>query len=221
MLNRMSIEAQIIGYNCITPLVFNDPQSAQRTLEALRASPHIIYGAVRTPAGRFFAGYWRSTQNPGRPLPLPVSSQIRNGFPFDSQYGIVQPIFLDNKLVGTVYVRSDVAELIARLESYLPILGEGFDAMAASTGEAGLSSLQSFTPDVIISDVVMPGMNGVELGIRVRSLFPKCRIILFSGQTATVDLLSEARKHGHEFEIVPKPIKPQRLIAMIRDGVGN
>jgi len=107
-------------------------------------------------------------------------------------------------------------------ETLVEILnGEGFDAMAASTGEAGLSSLQSFMPDVIISDVVMPGMNGVEFGIRVRSLFPKCRIILFSGQTATVDLLSDARKHGHEFEIVPKPIKPQNLIAMIRRGVGN
>jgi PAS domain S-box-containing protein len=123
MLNRMNIEAQIIGYNCVTPLVFNDPQSAQRTLEALRASPHIMYGAVYTPSGQFFAGYWRGTKKMGQPLHLPLPSQIRNSFPFDSQYAIVQPIFLDNKLVGTVYVRSDVAELIARLESYLTILG--------------------------------------------------------------------------------------------------
>jgi CheY-like chemotaxis protein len=107
-------------------------------------------------------------------------------------------------------------------ETLVEILnGEGFDAMAASTGEAALTSLRSFTPDVIISDVVMPGMNGVEFGIRVRGIFPKCRVILFSGQTATVDLLRDARKHGHEFEIVPKPIKPQTLIAMIRRGAGN
>ncbi|MGH9716006.1 MAG: response regulator [Candidatus Acidiferrales bacterium] len=99
--------------------------------------------------------------------------------------------------------------------------GEGFDAMSASNAEAALASLRKFAPDVIISDVVMPGMNGVEFGVRVRSLLPRCRILLFSGQTATVDLLRDARKHGHEFEIVPKPIKPQTLISMIREGVGN
>lgn len=94
--------------------------------------------------------------------------------------------------------------------------GEGFDAIGASTGEAALASAQSFSPEVIISDVVMPGMNGVELGIQLRKLLPRCRIILFSGQTATVDLLRDARKMGHEFEIVPKPVKPENLISMIR-----
>ena len=102
-------------------------------------------------------------------------------------------------------------------ETLVEILnGEGFDALSASTAEAALSSAQAFVPDVIISDVVMPGMNGVDLGIEVRTLLPKCRIILFSGQTATVDFLRDARKMGHEFEIVPKPIKPEHLISMIR-----
>jgi len=102
-------------------------------------------------------------------------------------------------------------------ETLVEILnGEGFDAVSASTGDGALSSAQSFVPDVIISDVVMPGMNGVELGIQLRALLPKCRIILFSGQTATVDLLRDARKLGHEFEIVAKPVKPENLISMIR-----
>jgi CheY-like chemotaxis protein len=102
-------------------------------------------------------------------------------------------------------------------ETLVEILnGEGFDAVSASTGDAALSSAQAFVPDVIISDVVMPGMNGVELAIQLRTLLPKCRIFLFSGQTATVDLLRDARKLGHEFEIVPKPVKPESLISMIR-----
>lgn len=102
-------------------------------------------------------------------------------------------------------------------ETLVEILnGEGFDAISASTGETAVQSARSFSPDIIISDVVMPGMNGVELGIQLRTLLPKCRIILFSGQTATVDLLRDARKQGHEFEIVPKPVKPEDLISMIR-----
>jgi CheY-like chemotaxis protein len=107
-------------------------------------------------------------------------------------------------------------------ETLVEILnGEGFDAIAASDGNSAISSAQSFSPDVIISDVVMPGMNGVQLGIQLRKLLPKCRIILFSGQTATVDFLRDARAVGHEFEIVPKPIRPEALIAMIRRRAAN
>ena len=107
-------------------------------------------------------------------------------------------------------------------ETLVEILnGEGFDAIAASDGDSAISSARSFAPDVIISDVVMPGRNGVDLGIQLRKVLPKCRIILFSGQTATVDLLRDARAHGHEFEIVPKPVKPEALISMIRRRVGN
>lgn len=94
--------------------------------------------------------------------------------------------------------------------------GEGYEAVAAATGDSALASAQSFLPDIVISDVVMPGINGVELGIRIRRNLPKCRVILFSGQTETSDLLGQARKRGHEFEIIAKPIRPQTLLAMIR-----
>jgi DNA-binding response OmpR family regulator len=94
--------------------------------------------------------------------------------------------------------------------------GEGYEAMAADTGDSALASAQTFLPDIVISDVVMPGINGVELGIRIRRELPKCRVILFSGQSETSDLLGEARKRGHEFEIIAKPIRPQTLLAMIR-----
>lgn len=107
-------------------------------------------------------------------------------------------------------------------ETLVEILnGEGFEAVSASAGDAALDRVHTFEPDVVISDVVMPGMNGVQLGITIRQSFPKCRVILFSGQTATADLLKEARRHGHEFEIVAKPVKPQRLLSIIRDGAGH
>jgi PAS domain S-box-containing protein len=122
LLNRLDTQAEIIGYNCITPLVFNDPQSAQRTLAALRASVHILYAGVYTPSGQFFAGYWRNANVAKQPLPLIPRAQIRNRWPLDSQYAVEQPIYLDNKVIGTVYIRSDVQELISRLESYLVVL---------------------------------------------------------------------------------------------------
>lgn len=121
MINNLDIQAQIIGYNCVTPLVFNDPQSAEKTLSALQASRHIVYAGVYTPSSRFFAGYWRAPNQQHQPLPLALPGQIRNRW-FDTQFAVVQPIVFDNKVLGSVYIRSDVQELMARLESYLTIL---------------------------------------------------------------------------------------------------
>jgi len=94
--------------------------------------------------------------------------------------------------------------------------GEGFEATSASTGDGAIELARTFKPDVVLSDVILPGLNGIEVGIRVSALFPNCRVILFSGQAATLDLLKEARRSGHEFEILAKPIKPAALLAVIR-----
>ncbi len=94
--------------------------------------------------------------------------------------------------------------------------GEGLEAMAVSTGASAIELAKAFDPDVVLSDVIMPGLNGIETGIRIREIAPNCRVILFSGQAATVDLLEEARQQGHRFDILAKPIRPEQLISVIR-----
>ena len=70
-------------------------------------------------------------------------------------------------------------------------------------------------PDIVLTDVLMPDMDGVETAIRIRDACPKTRILLFSGQAATSDLLERAKSKGHQFELLPKPLHPTRLIAAI------
>jgi PAS domain S-box-containing protein len=123
LIDNLTTQAQIVGYNCITPLVFNDPQSAEKTLAALQTSPHIIYAGIYTLSGQFFAGYWRKSEKRRKPLPLISPEQMKNRWPLDRQFDVVQPISLNGKLVGTVYIRADARELAARFESYLIILG--------------------------------------------------------------------------------------------------
>lgn len=62
----------------------------------------------------------------------------------------------------------------------------------------------------------MPDMDGIEAAIHIRAFLPECKILLFSGQAATADLLENARARGHEFEILAKPVHPQDLLAKIR-----
>jgi CheY-like chemotaxis protein len=92
----------------------------------------------------------------------------------------------------------------------------GFDASAVYTGNDAVAQARAQRPDLIISDVIMPDMNGIEAAIHIRGFLPGCKILLFSGQAATADLLENARARGHEFEILAKPVHPQDLLAKIR-----
>jgi CheY-like chemotaxis protein len=92
----------------------------------------------------------------------------------------------------------------------------GFDALAVYTGTGAVEEARNLQPDLIISDVIMPDMDGIEAAIRIRGFLPKCKILLFSGQAATADLLESARARGHEFEILAKPVHPQDLLAKLR-----
>jgi CheY-like chemotaxis protein len=92
----------------------------------------------------------------------------------------------------------------------------GYEASAVYTGTAAVEKARSLQPDLIISDVIMPDMNGIEAAISIRGFLPSCKILLFSGQAATADLLENARAQGHEFEILAKPVHPADLLAKLK-----
>ena len=92
----------------------------------------------------------------------------------------------------------------------------GFEARAVFSGEEAIESLDSFEPELLISDVIMPGISGIEAAIIARGKLPNCKILLFSGQAVTSDLLDKARAQGHEFEILAKPVHPTDLLAKLR-----
>lgn len=92
----------------------------------------------------------------------------------------------------------------------------GFEATSAYSGEMAVDLAKSLQPQMIISDVIMNDMNGIEAAIQIRALVPGCKILLFSGQAATADLLDKARLQGHEFDILAKPVHPQDLLMRLR-----
>lgn len=91
----------------------------------------------------------------------------------------------------------------------------GYDCQVAYSGRAALSKSLDFQPALLISDVIMPDMNGVEVAIRVREMLPSCEILLLTGQAAAVDLMQRARADGHVFDILNKPIHPDELLRWV------
>jgi CheY-like chemotaxis protein len=94
----------------------------------------------------------------------------------------------------------------------------GFEARAVYSGEKALETVSVFQPDMLISDVIMADLNGIDTAIQIRGLMPKIKILLFSGQAATADLLEKARAQGYEFEILAKPVHPQDLLTKLRSA---
>jgi CheY-like chemotaxis protein len=92
----------------------------------------------------------------------------------------------------------------------------GYNASAVYSGTSAVEEAKNVKPDLVISDVIMPDMNGIDAAIKIRAALPSCKILLFSGQAATADLLENARQRGHEFEILAKPVHPQDLLAKLK-----
>ena len=65
-----------------------------------------------------------------------------------------------------------------------------------------LQASLSEPPDLLISDVRMPQLAGIDLAIRIRAQCPRCKILLFSGQAGTAYLLDVAREQGHGFHLL-------------------
>jgi DNA-binding NtrC family response regulator len=92
----------------------------------------------------------------------------------------------------------------------------GFRAIAFDDPAKAIAACAESSPDLLISDVMMPGMTGVELAIHFRKAQPDCRVLLFSGQAATVNLLAQARDQGYDFDLLAKPVHPADLLAKLR-----
>ena len=94
----------------------------------------------------------------------------------------------------------------------------GFIAEAAYSGQQAIDAARRFQPELILSDVLMPHIDGVEAAIAIREFCPATRIVLFSGQAATVEILARARARGHDFELLAKPVHPTQLIKHLRES---
>ena len=91
----------------------------------------------------------------------------------------------------------------------------GFEVLVCYDGEHGRLAAQVFNPQILISDVVMPGMNGLELARYYASHNPGCRVLLISGNGATGELAKAAERDGTIPPILPKPMPPTQILEFI------
>lgn len=102
-------------------------------------------------------------------------------------------------------------------DSLATILNQsGFEARASYSGAEAIRMAREFCADILLCDVLMPVTNGVEAAIAIQEECPEMRIVLFSGQAATGDILRQAHALGYDFELLSKPLHPSELLRALR-----
>jgi CheY-like chemotaxis protein len=119
--------------------------------------------------------------------------------------GLITRVFIVDDHGVTASTTADILEL------------SGYEARSFVNPLEALEAAKTDRPDLVIADVGMPELSGIDFAIRLREQCPACKVLLFSGQAKTGDLLEAARRQGHHFEVLAKPIHPRDLLARIKD----
>jgi CheY-like chemotaxis protein len=94
---------------------------------------------------------------------------------------------------------------------------KGYATAVAYNGEAAIETARRFRPHLLVTDIKMPGINGIEAAIAILDFLPRCFVLFISGHASTQDVLADSRGHQFRFEICTKPIAPAALLKKIEE----
>jgi CheY-like chemotaxis protein len=112
-----------------------------------------------------------------------------------------------------LFVVDDERTIAATLVTILRM--NGYSARFFTLPTEALAAVRHDPPDLLISDVNMPVLTGIDLAILIRERCPELKVLLLSGQIASRDLLELARTRGHDFPLMMKPVHPSELLLQI------
>src|SRR6476661_10127330 len=94
---------------------------------------------------------------------------------------------------------------------------EGYECVLAATGQEGLTLAEREAPDLVLLDVKMPGMDGLEVLDRLRGMNEALPVIVVSGH-GTISTAVEATKKG-AFDFIEKPFASERVLVSLRNAL--
>lgn len=107
--------------------------------------------------------------------------------------------------------QKDLADSLAMILST-----NGYNAVAAYSGVDAVKQARTMRPHLLLADVIMPDLNGVETAMRIRRFLPRCKVLLISGNLRSSRLWESARRRGFDFDFLMKPVAPEELLARLK-----
>jgi DNA-binding response OmpR family regulator len=119
--------------------------------------------------------------------------------------------------MGRILVVDDDPRLLSAIKSLLT--EEGYQVATASSAEDALDYLQSQAPDVVVLDVYLPGINGLEACRRIKYKHPALPVIIMSGQDERQSAMAAGKLGATDF--VGKPFDPAQMLETIQRAAGS
>lgn len=115
----------------------------------------------------------------------------------------------------SVLLVDDEEEFVSALSERLML--RGIDVEIALDGEEALARMNEKPPDVVILDVMMPGLSGLEVLKRIRGLHPQTQVILLTGQGSTKEGIEGMRLGAFDYLI--KPVDIEEMLERMKEAV--
>lgn len=115
-------------------------------------------------------------------------------------------------MARTILVVDDEASILQSLEGILS--DEGFEVVSAENGNEALIKVEEVLPDLVLLDIWMPGMDGIETLVKIREAYPYLQVVMMSGH-GTIETAVKATKLG-AYDFIEKPLSMEKLLHTVR-----
>ncbi|HVZ18202.1 MAG TPA: response regulator [Terriglobales bacterium] len=123
--------------------------------------------------------------------------------------------------LARIFVLDDQSSIADSITEILRL--HGYEAHARYTSGDVLDLAAELSPDLLIADVALDpnSINGIDLAIYFERFYPQCRVILISGDPTSFDLNKRARRSGHSFLLLAKPVVPNTLLNVVAEALSD
>jgi len=115
----------------------------------------------------------------------------------------------------TVLIVDDEKSILQSLEGILS--DEGFDAICAESGAEALEKIKEVMPDLVLLDIWMPEMDGIEALVKIREINPHIQVVMMSGH-GTIETAVKATKLG-AYDFIEKPLSLEKLLLTVNNAL--
>ncbi len=120
-----------------------------------------------------------------------------------------------DQVARTILVVDDEESILQSLEGILT--DEGFDAITVQSGAEALEKIEEVMPDLVLLDIWMPGMDGIETLIKIKEVNPNLQVVMMSGH-GTIETAVKATKVG-AYDFIEKPLSLEKLLLSVNNAL--
>jgi len=120
-------------------------------------------------------------------------------------------------LARTILIIDDEESIVRSLDGILS--DEGFEVVSAKSGQDGLEKIEEMIPDLVLLDIWMPGMDGIDTLVKIKETYPHLQVVMMSGH-GTIETAVKATKLG-AYDFIEKPLSLEKVLLSINNALAK